>query len=244
MPNREIGVMEPLIRDWLRAVTMVMTSVLLVVSSNIHSTAAQDIDRGRGLVGQVIVVDAGHGGPDGGAHGVGGVLEKDIALAISSRLAFLLRQSGAHVYVTRDRDMDLAHDRDRAAGRRHQGDLRNRTRFVLSKHPDAFVSIHCNAVPSPEWSGAQMIYMKGNEEAKELAELMQSAFKTHLLPTARASDDMSTLYLLKRIPGPAVLAEVGFISNPTEASHLQTSRYQEQVAITMYVALMEYFAGE
>ena len=55
---------------------------------------------------------------------------------------------------------------------------------------------------------------------------------------------MSTLYLLKRVPGPAVLAEVGFISNPAEAAHLQTSRYQEQVALTMYVALMEYFSGE
>lgn len=220
-----------------------MTSMAMVVSS-IYSTAAQDAHRGHGLVGQVIVVDAGHGGPDGGAHGVDGVLEKDITLAISTRLALLLRQGGAQVYVTRDRDTDLAHDRDRAAGRRHQGDLRNRTRFVLSKHPDAFVSIHCNAVPSPAWSGAQMIYMKGNEEAQELADLMQTAFKAHLLPTVRSSDEMSTLYLLKRVPGPAVLAEVGFISNPEEAAHLQTSRYQEQVALTMYAALMEYFSGE
>lgn len=89
-----------------------------------------------------------------------------------------------------------------------------------------------------------MIYMQGNEEAKALAELMQTHFKSHLLPTKRSSDDMNTLYLLKRIPGPAVLAEVGFISNPTEAAHLQTSAYQQQVAFTMYLSLMEYFAAK
>lgn len=197
-----------------------------------------------GLVGRVIVLDAGHGGPDGGATGVGGVQEKQIALEVTKRLATLLQQGGAQVYLTRTTDRDLAHERDRLLRRRHQGDLRNRTRFVLQKHPDAFVSIHCNAVPSPAWHGAHVIYMEGNQEAKELAELMQTRFQDHLLPTKRSTDDMNTLYLLKRISGPAVLAEIGFISNPTEAAHLQTATYQQQVAFTMYISLMEYFAEE
>ena len=211
-----------------------------IPSTGVEDGAGQ-VNRELGLVGKVIVLDAGHGGPDGGAQGAGGVLEKDITLPITLKLSTLLRQSGATVYVTRVTDRDLASDGDRAQRRRHKGDLRSRTRFVLSKHPDAFVSIHCNAVSSPSWHGAQMIYMRGNDKAKGLAEQIQGEFKQHLLPTSRLSDDMSTLYLLKRIPGAAVLAEVGFISNPEEAKHLQSDGYQQQVATVIYVALLKYF---
>lgn len=223
-------------------VVCLLVATTVLYGSGCHAYA-QTAGAEPGLVGRVIVVDAGHGGPDGGAQGIGGVKEKTITLSIAKKLAGLLRQSGATVYLTRDTDTDLATDRDRLMRRRHQGDLRNRTRFVLNRHPHAFVSIHCNAVPSSAWYGAQMIYMAGNEEAKELADLMQAKFRAHLLPTKRSADDMDTLYLLKRIPGPTVLAEVGFITNPSEAQHLQTSRYQEQIAFAMYLALMEYFGG-
>ncbi|MCL6547985.1 MAG: N-acetylmuramoyl-L-alanine amidase [Alicyclobacillus sp.] len=195
-----------------------------------------------GLTGRVIVVDAGHGGPDGGAVGVGGLQEKDVTLAISLYLADFLRQAGAVVYLTRTTDRDLAADEDRAAGRRHRGDLRGRVEYTLSKRPSAYVSIHCNAVPSPVWRGAHTIYMKGNEPAQRLAEDIQDAFRALLLPTTRQPDDMDTLYVLKRIPGPAVLAEVGFLSNPDEAAHLATAAYQRLVAFSVYIGLLHYFA--
>lgn len=194
-----------------------------------------------GLAGRVIVIDPGHGGPDGGARGVGGILEKDITLPVSLELAQLLRQAGAIVYLTRTTDTDLATPEDRAAGRRHKGDLRERLRFTRSKDPDAFISIHCNAVPSPRWSGAQTIYMAGREPSKHLAEVIQDAFRSTLLPTERGADDMSTLFLLKRLDCPAVIAEVGFISNPVEAEHLAKPTYQRQVAFAIYCALLRYF---
>ncbi|MCL6594397.1 MAG: N-acetylmuramoyl-L-alanine amidase, partial [Alicyclobacillus sp.] len=159
-----------------------------------------------GLVGRCIVLDPGHGGPDGGARGVGGVQEKDVVLPVAQYLASLLRQAGADVYLTRTRDTDLASEQDRLRKRRHQSDLRHRTQFVLSKHPDAFVSIHCNSVPSPVWRGAHTIYMTGNVEGEAFARCMQRQFRQSLLPTAREVDDMATLYLLKRVPGAAVLA--------------------------------------
>ena len=89
-----------------------------------------------------------------------------------------------------------------------------------------------------------MIYMKGNDEAKDLAETMQQNFRDHLLPTNRAPDDMSTLYLLKRIKGPAVLAEIGFLSNPNEAAYLINPKYQNQVAFSMHTAILQYFANQ
>ncbi|MBX5435825.1 MAG: N-acetylmuramoyl-L-alanine amidase [Alicyclobacillaceae bacterium] len=196
-----------------------------------------------GLVGRVIVVDAGHGGPDSGAVGQRGLKEKDITLPVALHLAELLRQAGAVVYLTRTTDTDLADPADRAAGRRHQGDLRRRLEFTRSKRPDAFVSIHCNAVPESVWRGAHTIYMRGNAEGKRMADDIQASFRALLLPTSRQPDDMSTLYLLKRIAGPAVLAEVGFLSNPQEAAHLATDRYQRIVALSLYTGLLAYFGS-
>jgi N-acetylmuramoyl-L-alanine amidase len=195
-----------------------------------------------GIVNKTIVIDAGHGGPDGGAVGEGGKMEKHVTLAVAKKVEALLRQAGANVFLTRTTDDDLASDEDLARGRRQQTDLRNRTRYAKSKDPDAFISIHCNAVPSPMWYGAHTIYMSGNVEGEKLAKAMQRRFKELLLPTHREADDMHTLYLLKRIPGPSVLAEVGFLSNPREAEALVTDRYQEVIAFAIYLSILDYFA--
>jgi len=194
-----------------------------------------------GLLGKVIVLDAGHGGPDGGATGYEGLKEKQITLPVAQMVAKLLRQVGARVYLTRTTDDDLATDQDMAMRRRHKTDLRLRKEYVLDKKPDAFVSVHCNAVVSPSWSGAQAIYMKGNAEGEELAKIMQRYFKENLLATNRGADDMSSLYLLKRLPGPTVLAEIGFITNPNEGQQLATKAYQERIAFSIYLSLQAYF---
>ncbi|SIS71121.1 N-acetylmuramoyl-L-alanine amidase [Alicyclobacillus vulcanalis] len=198
--------------------------------------------RADGLDGKVIVVDAGHGGRDSGARGVGGIEEKDITLAVAHRLARYLQQGGAIVVMTRTADTDLATERDRAMKQRHLGDLRGRLAVVRRQRVDAFVSIHCNSAPSPDWRGAQVLYLRSNPHAKQLASAMQEAFRAELLPTNRDVQANRTLFLLKRIEGPTVLAEIGFVSNPEEARALTTPAYQERVAFAMYEALVRYFS--
>lgn len=195
-----------------------------------------------GIEGKVIVVDAGHGGIDSGACGVGGIEEKDITLAVAQKLARYLQQGGAMVIMTRTTDTDLATDRDRAMKQRHLGDLRGRLNVVRRQRVDAFVSIHCNSAPSPDWRGAQVLYLQTNPHAKQLATVMQEAFRAELLPTKRDVQSNRTLFLLKRIEGPTVLAEIGFLSNPEEAQALSTEQYQERVAFAMYQALVRYFS--
>lgn len=195
-----------------------------------------------GIQGKVIVVDAGHGGRDSGARGVGGIEEKDITLSVALKLARYLQQGGAIVIMTRTTDTDLATERDRAMRQRHLGDLRGRLNVVRRQRVDAFVSIHCNSAPSPDWRGAQVLYLKTNPHAKQLATVMQEAFRTELLPTHRDVQSNRTLFLLKRIEGPTVLAEIGFVSNPEEARALTTDAYQERVAFAMYEALVRYFS--
>ncbi|GMA64101.1 N-acetylmuramoyl-L-alanine amidase [Alicyclobacillus fastidiosus] len=197
--------------------------------------------RAYGLAGKVIVIDAGHGGRDSGARGVDNIHEKEITLAVAKRLTSYLQEAGATVVTTRLTDTDLSTDEDRRNRRRHLGDLRGRLSVVRNQPIDAFISIHCNAAPAPDWHGAQVLYLKDNDHAKQLATIMQQTFQDTLLPTKRSIQSNETLYLLKRIEGPSVLAEIGFITNPNEASWLQRPAYQEKVALAMYVALHRYY---
>lgn len=207
-----------------------------------HTLQQKEDSLATGLTGKTIVVDAGHGGVDSGARGILGMQEKDITLSVAAMLMNDLHQAGAKVVMTRHGDTDLATDADRKERRRHMGDLRGRLGIVRKQHIDAFVSVHCNAAPSSSWRGAQVLYLRDNEEAKALANIMQKAFARDLLPTNRSIQSNKTLYLLKRVDGPSVLAEIGFITNPAEAQSLKTKSYQEKIAYSMYTALVEYFS--
>jgi N-acetylmuramoyl-L-alanine amidase len=208
------------------------------------SSQAGSVLQTPGLAGKTIVVDAGHGGSDSGARGVSSVQEKKITLAVAHKLTNYLHEAGATVVMTRSTDKDLATEDDRMRKRRHMGDLKGRLDVVTKQPIDAFVSVHCNAAPSPAWHGAQVLYLRTNDDGKQLATLMQQAFQQTLLSTKRSIQSNQTLYLLKRIEGPAVLAEIGFITNPEEAHWLQKESYQDKVALTMYVALNRYFEGQ
>lgn len=194
------------------------------------------------LTGKTILLDAGHGGPDSGARGYRGVEEKQINLAVVMKVKQYLQEAGAIVVLTRHTDMDLASDADRQRHRRHQGDLRGRWNIIRQQHLDAVVSIHCNAAPSSAWRGAQTLYFSQNSEGKRLAQSMQESFHANLLQTNRSIQSNQTLYLLKRVTAPTVLAEIGFITNPEEAKYLKTNAYQDRVALAIYLALTKYFS--
>lgn len=194
------------------------------------------------LFRKTILLDAGHGGPDSGARGDKEIQEKHITLSVTMRLVRYLQEAGAVVITTRNMDKDLATDSDRVNRRRHLGDLRGRWKVAQRQPIDAMVSIHCNAASSPSWRGAETLYYDGNEEGEKLAHLMQQSFSSNVLPTRRSIQSNRNLYLLKRVEGPTVLAEIGFITNPEEAHYLQTGKYQDRVALAMYVALTKYFA--
>ena len=224
--------------------SIVITAVVLLVSASGQTAQAASGAGEPGLVGRTIVLDPGHGAPDPGARSSSGILEKDVTLSVSLKLADLLRQAGANVVLTRWVDDDLASEHDRRVGRRQSTDLRNRVLTAKAGHADAFISIHCNAVPSERWMGAQTLYQRDNPDGEHLAKVIQYRFRELLLPTAREPAATSTLYLLKRIPGPAVIAEIGFLTNPEESAQLASQGYQRTVAFSIYVALYDYFSQQ
>ncbi len=186
-----------------------------------------------------LVVDPGHGGPDGGAVGVTGALEKDIVLDIAQRLRSQLGRIGVKVILTRTGDYDLAHDDTKGYSARKREDLQQRVSMANELSPDMFISIHANSMPDSRWMGAQTFYHQGSLESKLLAEMVQVQLIENLEPNTRKAKP-GDKYILENIKGPAVLIEVGFLSNPHEEALLQSSHYRERVAYAIRRGIEEY----
>ncbi|TNJ62213.1 N-acetylmuramoyl-L-alanine amidase CwlD [Paenibacillus hemerocallicola] len=196
------------------------------------------------LSGKVIAIDAGHGGPDGGAVSKDGLVEKEVNLAISLYLRDYLQQAGALVVMTRENDRDLASEATKGYSKRKTEDLLNRVDLIQQNKAGMSISIHLNSIPSSKWKGAQTFYYPTNPEGKKLAESIQSEIRTNLNNTDRVPKTEDTFYLLKTLPIPAVLVEVGFLSNPEEARLMADASYQKKVAESIYRGVVRYAAGQ
>ncbi|WP_018888320.1 N-acetylmuramoyl-L-alanine amidase CwlD [Paenibacillus massiliensis] len=199
---------------------------------------------GLPLSGKVIVLDAGHGGPDGGAVSKEGVIEKDLNLAIALYLRDYLQQAGAMVILTRERDHDLASPDTRGYARRKTEDLKQRVRMIEEQSPDLFVSIHMNSMPSSRWSGAQTFYYPNHADNATVAELIQDEIRRSMENTDRVAKTVNTVYLLQKLQVPSALVEIGFLSNPAEARLLADEAYQRKVSAALYKGILRYMSGE
>lgn len=196
------------------------------------------------LAGKTIVIDPGHGGPDGGAVGSDNTSEKEIALIVSKKLRDYLQQAGALVYLTREKDEDLADQSTKGLSKRKSEDIRNRLAFVNDKNADLFLSVHLNAIPSPRWSGAQAFYYPKLDESRHLAKMIQTEIIRNLENTDRAALSINTMYLLKHVDIPSALVEIGFLSNERERDQLKQEEYQHQMAASIYEGILRYVTEE
>jgi N-acetylmuramoyl-L-alanine amidase len=195
------------------------------------------------LSGKIILVDPGHGGPDGGA-GDSDALEKDISLAVSKKLREYLQEQGALVIMTREKDIDLADDGTKGYSRRKVEDLKKRLEMINNQDIDFFVSVHLNSIPSPRWSGAQTFYAPQFEENERAAKFIQDELIVNLENTTRRAKPISNIYILDKAKKPGVLVEVGFLSNPTEKGNLKKDDYQEKIAASIYNGILRYYTNE
>ncbi|WP_134686819.1 N-acetylmuramoyl-L-alanine amidase CwlD [Brevibacillus migulae] len=197
------------------------------------------------LAGTVIALDAGHGGVDGGAVSKDGeVLEKEVTLAITMYLRDFLQQAGAFVVMTREEDKDLASPEAQRVGKRKSEDIRNRVKLINETAPDFAISVHLNAIPSSRWSGAQTFYFPAFKESGEMASLIQDEIKRVLENTNRKPIITDDVFLIREVTCPAVLVEVGFLSNEAEAKQLRSTEYQKAMANAIYQGILRHYAGE
>ena len=194
---------------------------------------------------QVIILDAGHGGIDGGCSSAAGDVEKNINLAILLDLREMLRASGYEVIVTRDTDISI-HDKGvEGIANQKSSDMDNRLEIFNSVEGAICLSIHQNQFTDPKYSGAQMFYSETNDESAVLAQEIQDQFVAFLQPENKREIKLcgKELFLCYFCENPTVMAECGFLSNPEEAALLITEEYQKKVAFTLYAALVQHCAA-
>ena len=210
-----------------------VTSFLLVISFASSSTAAVPPN------GFVIVIDAGHGGHDGGATGVvTGAKESDINLAIARSLRHFLIQNGFEVVMTRSTRDGLY---GMAKTGRKMRDMEERRRIINEASPDLVVSIHQNTFPSPRERGPQVFYAPSSETGQKAAQTMQQTMNATLNSNrnARGGD----YFILQSTSYLSILVECGFLSNPEEDRLLNTPTYQEKIAFTIFKGVMSILMG-
>ena len=190
----------------------------------------------------IVCVDPGHGGTDPGKVGINGQLEKDINLAIAKKLKTYLEASDVTVVLTRDKDMGLYSSGD---AHKKMADMRKRCQLIEEVTPDLVISIHQNSYHEEAIRGGQVFYYKTSVRGKKLAQILQERFDYVLGDAnkrqAKANDNY---YLLLHVKEPIIIAECGFLSNWEEAEKLETKEYQDRLAWTLHMGIMEYLNQE
>ena len=194
----------------------------------------------------VIVIDAGHGGEDGGAVAADGTVESGINLAIAQDLDALLRFLGCETRMTRTEDAAIYSDGARTLREKKASDLKNRVALVNETPNAVLLSIHQNSLPSsPVTHGAQA-FRNREPEAEALAQTMQDTLNT-VVNTHRAKEPKQisdSIYLMNHVTAPAVLVECGFLSNEEETARLRQGAYQTKLAAAIAAGYLQWAAGE
>lgn len=184
------------------------------------------------LKGVCIAIDPGHGGIDDGASR-NHVIEKEVNLAISLKLADVLNGAGANVVLTRDNDVDYY--TKGKGGKRN--DLLKRVEIIQNANPRLYVSIHANAIAGSKWSGSQVFFSPQIAENKLLAEIVQEALRNFPPGNRRQAKQDLDILVLNRTGIPGILIETGYISNTNEAAKLVNPQYQQEMAEVIAKAL-------
>lgn len=183
-----------------------------------------------------IVIDAGHGGVDGGTTSCTGVLESGINLEISLRLRDLLHLLGYQTKMIRTEDISI-HSKGDTIAQKKISDLKNRVEIINKTENGILVSIHQNYFSDSRYSGAQVFYPT-TPESEQLAGMMQKALVQHLNPGSnRSSKKVSGVYLMEHIQCTGILIECGFLSNPEEEAKLRSEDYQKQLCCVIAATL-------
>ncbi len=185
-----------------------------------------------------VVIDAGHGGLDPGKVGINGAKEKEINLQIALMLADFLEAGDVEVTLTRADENGL-YDED--APNKKVQDMKRRIGLIEEAAPALTVSIHQNSYPEEYVHGAQVFYYKDSAVGQALAERLQLRLKNDLDPdNKRQVKPNDTYYLLKKTPTPIVIVECGFLSNRGEAQKLCDAYYQEKLAWSIHLGILQY----
>ncbi len=194
---------------------------------------------------EVVVIDAGHGGADGGVTGKRtGVRESDLNLKVAKLLGEYLRSGGYRVVYTRTND--TMHTHPDVKDNKKRADMFKRADIINSAKPSAVVSVHMNFYSSPSRRGAQVFFDRKSADGREFANAMQAALNEDI-NKINGGREYSALgaekYLLSCSPYPSIIVECGFLSNPFDEANLVDKDYQAKLAYTLYSGVLAFLRG-
>lgn len=212
----------------------VVVALLVVAISRLGQVIEPVIHPVYGSAAAPVILDAGHGGEDGGAVSITGVPESQINLEIVQKLRDILVLCGANPVLLREEDISLHDESASTLREKKRSDLQNRVAAVESIEGATLISIHQNTYPSAQYHGAQVFYAP-TEGSQALAERFQAALREQLQPdNERAAKQIpDSVYLMNHITCPAILVECGFLTNPGEEAMLRDEGYQRQLAVVL-----------
>ncbi len=214
-----------------------LAAVLLTVSSLgvffcVHAVGAKP------NLQKVIVIDAGHGGQDGGAVGKqSGITESALNLEYSLYLKKLCQQFGFKVILTRE---DMGGLYSSFAKNKKRSEMQARKEIIQKAKPNLVVSIHMNSFPSSECRGAQVFYAVASEAGQKLAENVQASLHAQI-EHAKKTVKVGDYYILNSVSAPSILIECGFLSNPEEEALLQEENYMHNFCYSVLYGILMYF---
>ena len=214
----------------LTALILMMMAATLAQLNELMQPAMEPVALGRG---RALILDAGHGGEDGGAVSITGVPESQINLAIVLKLRDVLGLYGVDPVVLREEDISL-HDSEAGTLReKKRSDLKNRVALVEEVEGGTLLSIHQNTYPGSRYHGTHVFYAP-TEGSQKLAEHFQNSIKIALQPdNERAVKQIpDTVYIMNHVTCPAILIECGFLTNPGEED------YQRKLSAVIAAAWM------
>ena len=213
-------------------------SLLNLVKNNIIETSGELIKTGK------IIVDAGHGLPDGGAVSDSGIEEERLNLEIALKLQEALEIEGYNVIMTRENENSIADsDKQGSIKQIKSSDLTNRVKIANESGADFMISIHMNKYSDSKYWGWQTFYSKNSEEGKKLATLIQKAISNNISDreNKRAALSIEGIKIVDKTKIPVVIVECGFLSNSEDLRLLQTEEYQDKIVAGILEGVQEFY---
>ena len=192
-----------------------------------------------------IIIDAGHGGEDGGAVGIDGTYEKDINLQISLKVNEIFSIFGYKTHLIRTTDTAI-HTEGNTIRQRKVSDIRNRADTMNLYENCIYLSIHQNKYEDSRIWGAQTFYSANFNESKEIAQFIQNAVTSQIQANNKRQIKKAgtDIYVLYNATKPAVMVECGFVSNHNELNQLKDNSYQNNMALSITTGIINYNISE
>ena len=227
-------------------ISIILTAVLFFTILTVDKTRNVSSDKMIITNAPTIIIDAGHGGEDGGAVVQNYIVEKDINLAIAQKTNELLSLLGFQTYMVRDSDK-LIYDSDSKTQRQKKNsDLRNRLSLMNKFENCIYISIHQNKFDDDKVWGAQTFYSPNDENSPILAEFVQSSIISLIQPNNKRviKKTGTNVFVIYNATKPAIMVECGFMSNNEELLKLKDNNYQNQMSFSISNGILNYYISE